>query len=207
MIRRVKKAFYPAKLGHSGTLDPMASGLLILLVGSATKRQSQIIGLPKTYRGTLKLGIKTDSADMMGNVIDRKPIPAFDRACVEKVFRELTGEIRQIPPMYAAIKKDGVPLYKLARKDIQIEREPRLITIHSLELIQMGEDQIEFRVHCSSGTYVRTLVEDIAEKLGTVATLAALEREAIGPYSLSAAVAGDNLRTMTSEELWQKVAS
>ncbi len=207
MIRWVKRAFHPAKLGHAGTLDPLASGLMILLVGAATKRQSEIMGQTKTYRCTMKLGVKTDSADMHGKIVETKPVRPYDSRTIEKVFKELTGEIQQIPPMYAAIKKDGVPLYKLARQGITIERPPRTITIHSLSLLNFTPDEIEFRTLCSSGTYVRTLVEDIAAKLGTIAAVSALVREAIGGYSLANAVPGNNLRTMTSGELWQKVAS
>jgi tRNA pseudouridine55 synthase len=207
MIRWVKRAFHPAKLGHAGTLDPLASGLLILLVGAATKRQSHIMGQTKIYRCTMKLGVKTDSADLMGHVVEEKPVPPLTREQVEAVFKQFIGDSEQIPPMYAAIKKDGVPLYKLARQGITIERAARKISIHSLELLDVRPNEIDFRATCSSGTYVRTLVEDIAAKLGTVSAVSALEREAIGSYTVAQALDGNKLKAMTSEELWQKVAS
>lgn len=207
IIRWIKKAAKPARVGHSGTLDPLASGLLILLLGSATKRQSEVMKLRKIYRCVMKLGVKTDSGDMMGNILEEKPVPSLTPEQINSALDQFRGEIDQIPPMFAAIKKDGVPLYKLARKGITVERTPRRITIYAISLLNNNGNEIEFRAECSAGTYVRTLVEDIAAKLGTVAAVSALEREAIGPYTVSNAVPGEQLKTMNPEELWHKVVS
>lgn len=206
MIRWVKRAvnakLTKTKIGHCGTLDPLASGLLVLLLGKATKRQSLYMGHDKTYRCRMKMGVSTDSGDVTGQVKQNAPVPALEQASVEKVFSRFLGDQSQIPPMYSALKKDGAPLYKLARKGVEIERAPRAIRLHSIEWLSFPtSDEIEFRVRCSPGTYVRTLIEDLGKEFGTVATMSALEREAIGDLSNNEAVPGDFLREMSATDL------
>lgn len=206
LIRWVKRNLKGVKIGHCGTLDPLASGLMILLFGrSATKRQDELMHQDKIYRCTLKLGEKTDSGDRTGAVIETRSVPAFDRARIETVLQGFVGERQQVPPMYSALKVNGVPLYKLARKGDVIERKPRTIRILSIELIGHTADAIEFRTQCSSGTYVRTLAEEIAEALGTVGTMAALEREAIGSFSVADALPGERMREMNAAQLEQEL--
>jgi tRNA pseudouridine55 synthase len=189
-------------------LDPLASGLMILLLGrAATKKQADYMGQDKVYRCVMRCGVKTDSGDIMGSILEEKESPDFDESLVKRIFTSFLGAQEQIPPMYSALKKDGVPLYKLARKGQTVERKPRPVTIYRLELLAIRSAEIEFRLECSSGTYVRSLVEDIAAKLGTVAAVVALERETIGALSLETAVPGDRLKTMTADEIWEKVAS
>jgi tRNA pseudouridine55 synthase len=197
MIRWVKRAVYPTKIGHAGTLDPLASGLMILLFGKATRQQSTFMGLDKTYRCRMKLGIKTDTADITGTVTSTSPVPPITRDVIAKVFVDSLGPQSQMPPMYSALKVGGTPLYKLARKGKTVERKSRTITLHTLDLLDLTTDEIEFRVRCSSGTYVRTLVEDFAIKLGTVGTMTFLHREKIGDHLVEDAVPGATLRTMT----------
>jgi tRNA pseudouridine55 synthase len=207
MIRWVRHAAEGVRVGHAGTLDPLASGLLILLFGTATKRQSEIMAHPKTYRCVMRCGVRTDTGDRLGQVIEEKPVPSLNESRVCALLNDFVGLIQQIPPMYAAIKKNGVPLYKLARKGLIVDRRLRTVTIHKISLLRNEGHDIEFRAVCSSGTYMRALAEDIAMKLGTVATVAELEREAAGPYTLSHSISGDDLKSIRSEELWQKVVS
>ncbi len=203
--RKTKHVTPQPKIGHCGTLDPLASGLMIILLGKATKTQSQWMGRDKVYRCSLRLGVSTDSADITGKILETRPAPAVTAAQLDAVRAEMIGPQMQVPPMYSALKVEGTPLYKLARKGQTVERKPRPITIHSLEFLSMNGDDIEFRVHCSSGTYVRTLVEDIASKLGTIATMASLVREKIGEFSLIDAIPDEDLKTMEQEQIFEKL--
>lgn len=202
VIRLFKRRFRGVKIGHSGTLDPLASGLLILLLGKATKKQSEIMGRDKTYLARCRLGIKTDSGDISGKIIEQKSVPPLNETVVKDVLKSFIGEIEQIPPMYSALKLDGAPLYKLARKGVVVERKPRRIHIHSLSLLKTPlPEELEIEVHCSSGTYVRTLVEDIGDRLGTVATLAGLVRVRIGEFDLSQAINAEEIQNEEAERL------
>ncbi len=157
MIRWVKRIVKGVKIGHCGTLDPLASGLLIILLGKATKKQSQFMGLDKTYRCHMRLGIQTDSGDITGKVIQEAQVPNLNSEMIQTIFQKMTGPQLQIPPMYSALKVQGTPLYKLARKGVVVKRDPRPIQIFSLDLLNVTDNkEIEFKVHCSSGTYVRT---------------------------------------------------
>jgi len=193
------------KIGHCGTLDPMATGLMILLFGKATKVQDSLMHQPKVYRGTLRRGIQTDSGDITGVVTIEQPIPAIDDATWATVASAMVREHTQTPPMYSAVKINGTPLYKLARKGETIERKSRIITITQFDWLDRAGDDVSFRVRCSSGTYVRTLAEDIGRRLGTVATLAALEREVVGGYHVNAALPADAIRHLSMAELEQKM--
>jgi len=201
LIRWMKRVVRGVKIGHSGTLDPMASGLMIILLGKATKSQSSFMSLEKTYHGWMKLGISTDTGDITGQVTQNAAVPSLSPALIEPAFEAFRGDSLQTPPMYSALKKEGVPLYKLARKGKTVEREPRSITIHELTYLSHHEDEVEFRVRCSSGTYIRTLVEDLGKKLGTCATMSRLVREKIGDFSLEQALSEDALKSASLDDL------
>ena len=187
-LQEAKKAFRAKKAGHAGTLDPLASGLLIVLFGEATKFAGHLLEEDKEYVATLKLGEKTSTGDAEGEVIETKPAD-FAPAKVSDVLARFTGEIEQIPPMHSALKRDGVPLYELARKGETVERAPRRVRIVELERLEAKPPYLTLRVRCSKGTYVRTLAEDIGAALGTCAHLAALRRTGSGRWRVDQAVA------------------
>ncbi|OVE78340.1 tRNA pseudouridine(55) synthase TruB [bacterium F11] len=202
MIRWLKKKVPGIKIGHSGTLDPLASGLVILLLGNATKRQSELMKQNKTYRCTMRLGIQTDTGDQTGITIHQSTVPDLNKDEIISVFQQFLGEQWQTPPMYSALKHKGQPLYKLARKGEQVERTARSIQIHQIDLLENKlKEEIEFRTSVSSGTYVRVLVEDMGKKMGTHATLSALCREAIGENKLEKALDGNDLNTLTPDQI------
>ena len=172
------------KAGHIGTLDPFADGLLIVLLGSSTKISPFLEVMDKTYLATLKLGSKTSTGDLTGEVVETKEIPELTKKEISNVLQGFLGKSTQIPPIFSALKVNGQPMYKYARKGIEIERKPREIEIFKIYLVNFEKDEIIFFVKVSKGTYIRTLGEDIAEKLGTVGHLTKLTRTEIGPYSL-----------------------
>ncbi|MCH8930792.1 MAG: tRNA pseudouridine(55) synthase TruB [Proteobacteria bacterium] len=182
-LQRVKRLFNARKAGHTGSLDPLASGLLPICLGQATKVSGFLLDAGKRYQVVARLGQRTDTGDADGQVIEERPVPALDRGLVKRVLARFEGSQTQVPPMYSAIKHQGQRLYKLARQGIEIERQPREIEIHGLELLSLEADALELEVACSKGTYVRTLVEDIARALGTVAHVIVLRRLGVGPYA------------------------
>ncbi|MBU4485493.1 MAG: tRNA pseudouridine(55) synthase TruB [Candidatus Delongbacteria bacterium] len=175
------------KIGHAGTLDPFATGLLLILVGKATKRQNGLMAADKVYEAEIKLGEKTDSYDRTGKVTATSDLKVSAEQ-IREVVMSFVGENLQIPPMFSAIKKDGKRLYELARKGIEIEREPRKVTIHSIDISAIETDIIRVRVHCSKGTYIRSLANDIGERLGTYGHLKDLRRTSIGNFSVKDAL-------------------
>lgn len=187
-LNMLKKKFAYKKVGHHGTLDPFASGLLLVGVGEATKFFPYVDDSHKTYVAELKLGEQTDSMDLTGTVISTQEIPTLDRPAVVKVLKNLTGKIMQTPPMFSAIKKDGVPLYKLARRGEEIERPPREVSIDRLELLQFTPPILQFEAVVSRGTYIRVLGEEIAQALGTVGHLVKLTRTRLVGKNLSEAM-------------------
>jgi tRNA pseudouridine55 synthase len=192
------KGFFEAKkAGHAGTLDPLASGLLIVLFGEATKFAGTLLDDDKEYRATLKLGEKTSTGDAEGEVIGRKDCPT-SRQEIDAVLGRFTGEIEQIPPMHSALKRGGVPLYELARKGKTVARAARRVRIAELAADEFSPPYLKLRVRCSKGTYVRTLAEDIGEALGTCAHLAALRRTASGRWRVEDAVPLDALSAMSA---------
>ena len=178
VVKYIRKHFPTFKVGHSGTLDPFATGLLIVLVGKATKLVPYLNELPKTYIATLKLGEATASLDSDSPITNRADVPVFDEEQINEVLQSFTGESMQTPPMVSALKKDGVPLYKLARQGIEVERKPRRIYISAINLLNYDSKNnlITFEAEVTSGTYIRTLGSDIASKLGTIGHLVALQR-------------------------------
>lgn len=187
------------KAGHTGTLDPMATGLLPICFGGATKFAGFGLDADKSYLATIKLGQKTDTGDKDGQVIEKKQVLLFDQATLDSLAHTLLGEHFQIPPMYSALKKDGKKLYEYARDGINIEREARPITIFKINLTKLSDDEIALSVQCSKGTYVRVLGETIAEKLGTVGHLTTLRRTATGGFDVAQAIDLEEFLSMDFE--------
>lgn len=197
-LQRARRVFSAAKAGHTGTLDPMATGLLPLCFGEATKFSADLLEADKTYEADVLFGVTTDTGDADGEAVLRRPV-AFSRDDLEGVLPRFRGAIQQIPPMYSALKRDGRPLYQLARQGIEVERAARDVTISRLELVDAQADHARLRVTCSKGTYIRTLAQDIGESLGCGAHLTALRRTAVGNLSIADAVALDVLQELSEE--------
>lgn len=186
VVRAVKRRHRPASIGHLGTLDPMATGVLPLCLGAGT-RVAQFLGAQsKAYTGTIRLGERTDTADVTGRVVERRPVPAVEQMDLEGVARSFLGEGQQIPPMYSAIRRGGRRLYELARDGVEVERPPRPIRIDRFRLTRAQRaGELSFEVACSKGTYVRVLAEDVGAALGTLGTLADLRRTEFGDFFVS----------------------
>ena len=182
VIRALKPRLGRTKVGHLGTLDPFASGLLPLCLGEATKVARYLLIESKAYTGAIRLGKATDTLDRAGTCVETAPVPSLEQAQVDAVAAEFTGRRRQVPPMYSALKRGGVPLYKLARQGIEVERAPRDVEIARLSLLLRAPTEIEFAVECSKGTYVRVLAAEIGQALGTVAHLERLRRTRVGSF-------------------------
>jgi tRNA pseudouridine55 synthase len=181
-LQVVKKLYQARKAGHTGSLDPLATGLLPICFGEATKISGFLLDADKRYHVFCKLGERTVTGDSEGEVIERLPTDAVTEARVRTVMEGFLGDIEQVPPMYSALKHKGERLYKLARQGVEVEREPRTVTIHDLQLLSCRDGIVEISVHCSKGTYVRTLVEDIGTVLGCGAHVAGLRRLGVGPF-------------------------
>ena len=205
-LQQAKRLFGAAKAGHAGTLDPLAGGLLVVLFGEATKFAGPLLDSDKEYLATLKLGETTSTGDAEGEVLRRRPGEARDDD-IEAVLARFRGPIEQLPPMHSALKRDGVPLYKLARRGETVSRERRRVEIHALEAVKHAGPLLELRVRCSKGTYVRTLAEDIGEALGTGAHLAALRRTACGPFRVDAAATLEALAALPAGERGNRLLS
>lgn len=201
-VARVKRLYSARKAGHTGTLDPMADGLLPVGLGEATKFTQYVLDADKRYLATLQLGVTTSSGDAEGDILQQRPV-AVTASEVAAALVRFTGDLVQIPPMYSAVKVDGKPLYAYARKGISVERKSRAVHIHSIQLIDFIEKNITFRVTCSKGTYIRVLAEDIGAVLGCGAHLTALTRESAGPFQLDAATTLDELEAV---EISQRMA-
>ncbi len=189
----VRKALAVKRVGHAGTLDPFATGLLIILVGEGTKLSGWLMADEKTYLAGIRLGERTDTGDPTGKVVDRIPLQKIDAGDVERVLARFTGRIRQIPPMYSALKRHGEPLYRLAREGREVARESREVFIDRIELLRFEPPFLDIAVTCSKGTYIRTLAEDIAVALGTCGHLFSLRRTASGPFTVDKALTMEDL--------------
>ncbi len=187
VVARLRKKLQMKRIGHAGTLDPMATGLLIMLIGKATKASQFLIGQDKVYEGTLELGKATDSQDADGEVIEENPVPDVSESQIRELMAGFLGDQYQTPPMFSAKKIDGVPLYKLARKGETIEREPRFIHVRRFDLVRMSLPDIEFKLASSKGTYVRTVAHDLGQKLGCGAYLKQLRRTESGELQIAQA--------------------
>ena len=182
-LQKAKRIFNAAKAGHTGTLDPLATGLLVICFGRATKISDYLLAVDKQYQVVLKLGVSTDSADADGEILEQRDASNITDAQILQHAATLTGSIEQIPPMYSALKHQGSRLYELARKGIEVERTPRKVEIFSFELINRQQDLVTMQVHCSKGTYIRTLVEDLGKLLLCGAHVVQLRRTSLGPFT------------------------
>jgi len=198
-LQSVKRLYRAAKAGHTGTLDPLASGMLPVLFGDATKFAQFLLDADKEYCATIKLGETTSTGDAEGKVLARKPVQVDDRS-IEEALARFRGSIEQTPPMHSALKREGKPLYLLARQGREVERRPRRVRIRELELLERRGERLEVRVRCSKGTYLRTLAQDIGALLGTGAHLAALRRSAAGGFDLAEAKTLNALEEMSAAE-------
>ncbi|WP_418646794.1 tRNA pseudouridine(55) synthase TruB [Thauera butanivorans] len=197
-LQTARRLLNAAKAGHTGTLDPMASGLLPLTFGEATKFSQMLLDADKTYEAVVQLGIETDSGDAEGAVLASRPV-AVERAQLDAVLENFRGDIEQVPPMYSALKRDGKALYEYARAGIEIEREARKVRIHALELLDFAATRFSIRVACSKGTYIRSLAMDIGSALGCGAHLCALRRTRIGAFDVADALTLEALEAQPAE--------
>jgi tRNA pseudouridine55 synthase len=198
-LQKAKRLYRAEKAGHTGTLDPLASGLLPLCFGAATKFSQISLDADKRYLATLQLGVTTTTADAEGEVVQRREV-AVTRYQLQAACARFTGAIQQVPPMHSALKRDGKPLYEYARAGIEVEREPRAVTIHAIDIVEGHDDTWTLDVRCSKGTYIRTLAEDIGEALGCGAHLSALRRTGSGALTLDGALSLEQLAAMSEAE-------
>lgn len=198
-LQKVKRLFNARKAGHTGSLDPLATGMLPICFGKATKLAQKILESNKSYYVKIKLGEKTKTGDREGEVIATKPIDHILKESIQTILQKFQGEIQQIPPMFSALKYQGKPLYELARQGIEIERQPRTVHIHELTLLNFEKDTADFSVHCSKGTYIRTLAEDIAEALNTCAHVIELRRLNVSPFKENQMIPLATLETIFQE--------
>ena len=206
VVAHLRRLLRAPRIGHGGTLDPAATGLLPILIGEATKLTPYLVDLDKEYVATVRLGVATETQDLSGAVTETRPVPALDAATIETALTPFVGVIRQVPPMFSALHRGGKRLYELARQGVEVVREPREVTVHSIRLESVTLPDFVIRVRCGKGTYVRTLAADLGAALGCGAALAGLVRTRVGPYALEAAVAWDDLReARAGEPLWARV--
>lgn len=198
-LQDVKRLFKAQKAGHTGSLDPLADGLLPICFGGATKVSAFLLDADKHYIVRVKLGVTTTTADAEGEVLETKPVEGISESDIQRVISEFEGEIEQIPPMYSALKHKGERLYKLAREGIEVEREPRQVTIHEITMQGYDAPEFELMVHCSKGTYIRTLAEDIGSRLGCGAHVIALRRTGVGPYGSDAMVSMEQIKQLAED--------
>lgn len=198
-LQIVKRLFNAAKAGHTGSLDPLATGVLPLCLGEATKVSGFLLDADKSYLATVKLGEKTNSADAEGEVIETRPVENYSKKQINAAIEPFLGDIEQIPPMHSALKVDGQPLYKLAHQGIVIDRKSRPVHIFSIDVLRHEDDEMDIEVHCSKGTYIRTLAEDIGEKLGCGAHLSALRRTESGPFHLDDCITLEELEQLAEK--------
>jgi tRNA pseudouridine55 synthase len=200
-LQAVKHLYQAAKAGHTGSLDPLASGLLPICLGEATKLSGFLLNADKGYRFTCRLGVTTTTGDAEGEVVAVRPVGPLSRESMEAALRRFVGTIRQIPPMYSALKHNGQPLYKLARKGMEVERAPREVTVRELHLLRLDDEEFECELRCSKGTYVRTLATDLGEILGCGAHVTALRRTVVEPYDAARMVTLESLREWAEQGL------
>jgi tRNA pseudouridine55 synthase len=205
VVDRIRRRFNIKKVGHAGTLDPAATGLLLILLGRATRLSEKLMSDDKVYSGAMKFGESTNSYDADGEIVATRPVPPLTLDALNEAAATFLGDQMQVPPMVSAVKKDGVPLYKLARKGIEVERKPKLIHIYDFRFSSYTEAIGEFQVACTKGTYVRTIANDLGEKLGCGAHLASLRRESSGTFHVNDATPLDEILGWSKEQLQQRV--
>jgi len=200
-LQQVKRIFRASKAGHTGSLDPLADGLLPICFGAATKISAYLLDANKRYRVKVKLGVTTTTADAEGEAVETRSTENITEQDISAVLNDFVGEIQQLPPMYSALKHNGERLYKLARQGIEVEREPRAVTIYEITLLSVDLPEFELDVKCSKGTYIRTLAEDIGEQLGCGAHVSALRRTEVGPFSTDGMVDAATIEKIAEEGL------
>jgi tRNA pseudouridine55 synthase len=205
VVDAIRRRFQIKKVGHCGTLDPNATGLLIIVLGRGTKLSERLMGDDKVYEGTIKFGESTDSYDSDGELTGSLPVMPMTLDELNEEAATFIGDLMQVPPMVSAIKKNGVPLYKLARKGIEVEREPRLIHIYNFRFTEYTEPLGKFRAACTKGTYIRSLAHDLGQKLGCGAHLTTLRRCASGKFDVAEALPLDTILNLTAAELGKRV--
>src|SRR5206468_543678 len=203
----VRRKLQVRKVGHCGTLDPIATGLLLITVGRGTKVQDLLMSEDKEYAGTFLLGVTTDTQDRQGEVIQQRPVPSLDENQIRTAFEKFRGDFYQTPPMVSAKKHHGVPLYKLARQGKVVEREPRLVHVYRYSVDRVELPEIDFSVMCSKGFYVRTYVHDIGEALGCGAHLKSLRRTRSGRFDVAKAITVDQIKHAPQEKILQRMLS
>ncbi len=205
IVHKIRKTYRIEKVGHGGTLDPNATGLLIVLLGKGTKLSDQLMGGDKAYTGVMRLGRTTSSQDCDGETLEEKPWEHVTREQVEAKIAELEGDIFQTPPMVSAIKIEGVSLYKLARKGLEVERKQRFVHIYRFAITEWAPPLVSFDVHCTKGTYVRTLAHDVGQALGCGASLDALRRTQSGTFDVKDAMPFDDVLKLTPDQLAARI--
>jgi tRNA pseudouridine55 synthase len=199
-LQQAKRLFQASKAGHTGSLDPLASGLIPVCFGQATRMAAFLLDSDKDYYVDIRLGVSTTTGDAEGEVKHQKPVPEIDDRELDEILTRFTGTISQTPPMYSALKRDGVRLYEYARNGIEVERPPRMITIHELDVLDRSGDGMSLRVSCSKGTYIRTLAEDIGDAIGCGAHVEQLRRTAVGRFRIEDSWTIERLGALTDEE-------
>jgi tRNA pseudouridine55 synthase len=205
VIARLRGKLKMKRIGHAGTLDPMATGVLVVLVGKATRASQYLMSLDKEYAGTIKLGQVTNTQDAEGEILETRPVPPLTEAEVRAATQSFVGDQYQTPPMFSAIKIEGVPLYKMARKGEEIEREPRFVRVSSFEVTRFASPEIDFVLRCSKGTYVRTIAHDLGAKLGCGGHLSALRRTATGKFAIAQCLTLDEIQALTLPEIEKRL--
>jgi tRNA pseudouridine55 synthase len=205
VVARLRRKLNMKRIGHAGTLDPMATGLMILLIGKATKISQYLISLDKAYEGTIELGKVTDSQDADGEVLETRPVPPLTEEAVRTAMATFLGDQYQMPPMFSAIKIGGVPLYKNARKGVEVEREPRFIRVMNFELTRFALPHFDFKLRCTKGTYVRTIAHDLGQKLGCGGHLSALRRTSTDKFNISDALTLDQIEALSLPEIEKRL--
>ena len=205
VVYHLRRKLQIKKIGHAGTLDPMATGVLVMLIGKATRISQYLMSVDKVYEGEATLGVVTDSQDAEGEVMSTQPVPELTEARVREVMKGFLGDQYQIPPMHSAIKIGGVPLYKLARKGEAVEREPRFIRIAAFNLRSFATPKITFELHCTKGTYVRTVASDLGQKLDCGAHLSALRRTGSGKFTIGQCLPLEQIEALSLPEIQKRL--
>jgi tRNA pseudouridine55 synthase len=205
VVYHLRRKLQMKKIGHAGTLDPMATGVLVMLIGKATRISQYLMSVDKAYEGEATLGVVTDSQDAEGEIMETRPVPELSEAVVRETMKTFLGDQYQTPPMHSAIKIDGVKLYQLARKGEEVEREPRFIRIAAFELLSFALPKLTFRLDCTKGTYVRTVAYDLGQKLGCGAHLSGLRRTASGKFTIGQCLPLDQIEALPLPEISKRL--
>jgi tRNA pseudouridine55 synthase len=205
IVYRLRRKLSMKKIGHAGTLDPMATGLLIMLIGKATRISQYLMSVDKVYEGEATLGVVTDSQDAEGEVMETRPVPELTETQVRDAMKGFLGDQYQIPPMHSAIKIGGVPLYKMARKGEEVEREPRFIRVSAFNLLSFASPKLTFDLYCTKGTYVRTIANDLGQKFGCGAHLSALRRTGSGKFTIAQCLTLDEIEALPLVEIEKRL--